>query len=448
MPRRAHAQTPGRARLRGRPRLPRPGRPPRIARSPRHRRRRVSIPPGIRVRSPRTSWHDAYHDGILELVAASGGRIQALAAASCREGFAGACVSAQSLVAGLDPLLDELSQAGQLLFVHPGPPRDVPGDAPAWWSAVVDYTAQMQAAYAAWLARDAARFPDASGHLRDPRRRRAVPARAPAVARLRRRVSAMHPNVYFDTSSYGRRALELCLSTFGVTQLVYGSDVPVIDARPTLEAVRGFGEAVERDRHAGATRPAARRIYASARWTTSSAWIASGSPVTRISASLGSPSSRSSSAAIGQLWRAPRAATTRPSASTPSSTATSTSTSGSSAGTSQQDTGFHDHDSPAGPSTSRDGKLAEDRLLVQETARSSSVAVERPAGSVFDFDAGAHPLHAPPRRHPAVSIHSTRRRSGAWGSTASTTTATSAATSVTYADEMWARPSGLVDLRA
>ena len=39
-------------------------------------------------------------------------------------------------------------------------------------------------------------------------------------------------------------AIELCLSTFGVGNLVYGSDVPVIDSVFTLDAVRGFGDAV------------------------------------------------------------------------------------------------------------------------------------------------------------------------------------------------------------
>ena len=56
--------------------------------------------------------------------------------------------------------------------------------------------------------------------------------------------TTLHPHGFFDTASYERRAIELCLSTFGVTQLVYGSDTPVIDSRPTLEAVRGFGEGV------------------------------------------------------------------------------------------------------------------------------------------------------------------------------------------------------------
>ena len=102
----------------------------------------------------------------------------------------------------------------------------------------------MQAAYATWLARDADRFSSI------PVIFSILAGGAPIqLERMRSRGfddrEAIHPNVFFDTSSYGRRALELCLSTFGVNQLVYGSDVPVIDPRPTLQAVRGFGEAVE-----------------------------------------------------------------------------------------------------------------------------------------------------------------------------------------------------------
>ena len=54
----------------------------------------------------------------------------------------------------------------------------------------------------------------------------------------------MHENVFFETASYGRRALNLSLATYGVDQLLYGSDTPVIDSEPTLDAVRGFGDAV------------------------------------------------------------------------------------------------------------------------------------------------------------------------------------------------------------
>jgi predicted TIM-barrel fold metal-dependent hydrolase len=186
---------------------------------------------------------DAYHEGVTAVAAASAGRLVPLAHEACLPGFAGACAAAGTIVAGADALLAELDAAGQLLFVHPGTPTPSPAGGPGWWHAVVDYTAQMQQAYAAWLARDATRFSGlpvvfailaGGGPFQLERMRsRGVQIR-----------TVLHDNVYFDTASYGRRAIELCLSTFGVTQLVYGSDTPVIDPRPTLDAVRGFGDGV------------------------------------------------------------------------------------------------------------------------------------------------------------------------------------------------------------
>jgi Amidohydrolase len=187
---------------------------------------------------------ELYHDGIAEVVAASGGRLRALASGTVRDGFAGACVPAWDL-AGLEalaPLLDELERRGLVLFVHPGP-APAPDGAPAWWPAVVGYTTQMQAAYAAWLARGAAAWPELRVVF-------AILAGG-APIQLERLASrgvdtrgALHANVFLDTASYGERALELALSTYGVGQLVYGSDSPVIDAEPTLRSVRGFGQAV------------------------------------------------------------------------------------------------------------------------------------------------------------------------------------------------------------
>jgi hypothetical protein len=187
---------------------------------------------------------DAYERGIREVAFESGGRLVPLAAGAVVDGFAGMCVAAPEL-ADLDrlaPTLDELGRAGRLLFVHPGP-ATAPDGAPEWWTAVVDYTAQMQAAYAAWLAGGAERWPVLSvvfailaggGPFQFERlASRGISGR-----------SLLHENVYFETSSYGRRALDLCLATFGVRQLCFGSDAPVIDPFPTLDAVRGFGEAV------------------------------------------------------------------------------------------------------------------------------------------------------------------------------------------------------------
>jgi hypothetical protein len=187
----------------------------------------------------------AYEDGMLDLVAGSA-RLVPLAAGRRREGFVGTCVGAPELLA-LDrvaPVLDELAWSGDFVFVHPAQASSAStGSFPEWWPAVVDYTAQMQAAYAAWLAVGAERWPDlkivfaflaGGGPFQLERlRSRGVGGR-----------DVLHENVFFETSSYGRRALELCLSTFGVGQLVFGSDAPVIDPTLTLDAVRIFGDAV------------------------------------------------------------------------------------------------------------------------------------------------------------------------------------------------------------
>jgi 6-methylsalicylate decarboxylase len=186
---------------------------------------------------------DAYHEGIVELVAAAGGRVRAFAAGACLEGFAGACIPAAQVLSGLGELPEELARAGQALFVHPGPPGEMPAGAPPWWSAVVVYTAQMQAAYAAWLADGAARHPNL------PVVFALLAGGGPVqLERLRTRGGGENGppprSIYLETSSFGRRALELCLETHGVSQLLYGSDVPVADPRPILGALEDLGETV------------------------------------------------------------------------------------------------------------------------------------------------------------------------------------------------------------
>lgn len=188
----------------------------------------------------------AWEQGIRELVAASGGRLVALAAGGEVDGFAGACVGAPALLDldGLAPLIDALVRSGGFMFVHPSGGH-TPTGSPPWWPAVVDYPAQMQSAYLAWLAHGQERWPElhvvfailAGG---GPFQLERLASRGVDVR------SALHRNVYFDTASYGRRALELCIETFGVEQLVYGSDFPVVDPAQTLHAVRGFGDSITR----------------------------------------------------------------------------------------------------------------------------------------------------------------------------------------------------------
>ncbi|MBD0317151.1 MAG: amidohydrolase family protein [Thermoleophilia bacterium] len=188
---------------------------------------------------------DAWHTGARELVECSRGRLRALASGAPREGFAGVCIAGRTLVEGgrhVDRLCEALLETGGVLFVHPGPAAPRAG-APSWWGPVVDYTAEMQAAYGAWIARGATAFPELRVIFA------ILAGGAPVqLERLRSRGvevrSTLHPNVFFDTASYGRRALELCLATYGVRQLVYGSDVPVVDPQPTLHALADFGDAV------------------------------------------------------------------------------------------------------------------------------------------------------------------------------------------------------------
>jgi 6-methylsalicylate decarboxylase len=194
----------------------------------------VSLPPTL---EPTPELLDAYHEGALELVSESGGRLAALATDRVLDGFAGTCVPADALLDldALAAIADELNRRGGFLFVHPGPASS-PHRAPAWWAAVVGYTAQIQEAYFAWLARGVARWPELRVVFA------ILAGGAPVqVDRLRSRggdvAAAAGPGIYLDTASYGRAALELC----NPAQLVYGSDVPVIDAEPTRAAVRALG---------------------------------------------------------------------------------------------------------------------------------------------------------------------------------------------------------------
>jgi len=199
----------------------------------------VSLAPTMETEG-KPDLEEAYNEGIRAVVAEAGGRLRALAAGACLDDFAGVCVSAQALVRGLGTLPDELVGAGQVLFVHPGPPGAPPAGAPSWWTAVVDYPAQMQAAYFAWLDEGVKRHPDLEVVFA------VLAGGAPVqLERLRSRGGdperASHPRVHLDVASYGARALELCLTAVGPAQLVYGSDRPVVDAGPTLDALAGLG---------------------------------------------------------------------------------------------------------------------------------------------------------------------------------------------------------------
>jgi hypothetical protein len=179
-------------------------------------------------------------------------------------------------LAAVAPLLDRLEARDAPLFVHPGP---VPASAapsstadttawrltgggavarafgpdgqvasgptavgrgaadpaaalPAWWPALTDYPAQMQAAWFAFLHAGRPSHPrlrvlfamlagGAPLHLERYAARSGSPAPSP------------DPLVFYDTSSYGPRMIGAMAEAVGASQLVFGSDRPVVDPAPT-----------------------------------------------------------------------------------------------------------------------------------------------------------------------------------------------------------------------
>ena len=200
----------------------------------------VSLPPTM---EPTPELADPWNESAHQLAAQSNGRLIPLAYGEARPGFVGAIVAAPDLL-DLDAsahLLDRLEAQQQLLFLHPGPAEPSPA---GWWTPGVAYTAQMQAAYVTWIASGAARWPQlrvvfallAGGAPFQIERlvRRGLDPRAPFA-----------PNMWFETSSYGERALELTLQTFGASRLVFGSDAPVDAVDDALRTLRPFGAALE-----------------------------------------------------------------------------------------------------------------------------------------------------------------------------------------------------------
>lgn len=186
----------------------------------------------------------AWADGVTEIAEGAEGRLLALSPSRSRDGFVGVSVPASALLE-LDSSEAALREAGDrdgFVFVHPDAGTPAEGR-PEWWDWVVGYPARMQAAYLSWLE---------DGRARLPTTRVLFAILAGGGPFLLERAtheglavrSALDPNTYFDVSTNGRRAIELCIETFGVTQIAYGSDVPVVDPQPTLDAVRGFGDAV------------------------------------------------------------------------------------------------------------------------------------------------------------------------------------------------------------
>jgi hypothetical protein len=109
---------------------------------------------------------------------------------------------------------------------------------------------------------------------------------------------------------------------------------------------------------------------------------------------------------------------------------------------SQQDTGFHDHDLSSGAVYVADGELVEDRLVFNANGLAEVSRTHR-SGSVFDFDAARIHCMRHPGGGPAVSIHMYSPALWRMGYYSFDDDGNLRRESITYADEMWERPSGL-----
>lgn len=141
-------------------------------------------------------------------------------------------------MATIAPVLERIADRGVPLFVHPGPsPGDsVPADdtsletAP-WWKPMTGYVSQMQSAWLTFSAFGRSEHPTlivlfamlAGGA---PLLSERLSARRGPVIDLR------DPLTFYDTSSFGPFAIEAMVDHVGESQLIYGSDRPIVEPAP------------------------------------------------------------------------------------------------------------------------------------------------------------------------------------------------------------------------
>jgi hypothetical protein len=155
-----------------------------------------------------------------------------------------AAIASPARLESFGPVLARLEARNAPLLVHPGPAAAVrpaaPGGAP-WWPALTSYVTDVHTAWHAFAGwgRPAHRqlrvcFAMLAGLA--PLHAERLAARAgPATA-------ALDSGIFYDTSSYGPRAIAAMAGVVGIDQLVTGSDRPVVD--PPLRPPLGKAAAV------------------------------------------------------------------------------------------------------------------------------------------------------------------------------------------------------------
>ena len=144
-------------------------------------------------------------------------------------------------------MLDLLERRGAPVFVHPGPAPGSPPYAqagmPPWWPNLGAYPGMSVRAFFAWRALADGRWPELRICF-------AILAGAAPFLEERWRVfsgetRAIDRNLFLETASAGRLALECAMATYGVEQIVFGTDIPVISPQPLQRALAELGPAAE-----------------------------------------------------------------------------------------------------------------------------------------------------------------------------------------------------------
>jgi hypothetical protein len=196
---------------------------------------------------------DAWHDGVFALGDAFGvwgalpvaGAVPADVDALLDRGAVGVSLPAAALgrpaaLEAAGPLLERLAARDAPLLVHPGPigppaPRQDGGA--AWWPALTSYVGDMHQAWHAFVGWGRPAHPTMrvcfvmlAGLAPLHAERLAVRGGPPDAA--------LDPGLFYDTSSYGPRAIAAMAGVVGLDQLVTGTDRPVVDPplRPPLGA--------------------------------------------------------------------------------------------------------------------------------------------------------------------------------------------------------------------
>jgi hypothetical protein len=196
---------------------------------------------------------DAWHDGVFAIGDAFGvwgalpvhGAVPADVDALLDRGAVGISLPAAALaspaaIEAVGPLLARLAQRDAPLLVHPGPigpPAPRTDGGAAWWPALTSYVSDVHLAWHAFVGWGRPAHPDLRvcfamlAGLAPLHAERLALRGGPADA-------ALDAGLFYDTSSYGPRAIVAMAGVVGIDQLVTGSDRPVVDPplRPPLGA--------------------------------------------------------------------------------------------------------------------------------------------------------------------------------------------------------------------